>query len=82
MGSYTYGDPNHLDATTAVGTTYTASYDAAGDMTCRAPTNTVTCSGTPTGAVMTYDNERRLATWQNTPSNPTSTALNCCDGEG
>ena len=67
---------------TAVGSTYTASYDAAGNMTCRAPTNTVTCSGTPTGAAMTYDNERRLATWQNQPSNPTSTAAYWYDGEG
>ena len=31
---------------------------------------------------MTYDNERRLATWQNTPSNPTSTASYWYDGEG
>ena len=51
-------------------------------MTCRAPSNTVTCSGTPTGAAMTYDAERRLATWQNTPSNPTSTAAYWSDGEG
>ncbi len=51
-------------------------------MTCRAPTNTVTCAGTSTGAVLTYDNERRLATWQKTPSAPTSTAAYWYDGEG
>ncbi|HKV83119.1 MAG TPA: hypothetical protein VJN88_01090 [Ktedonobacterales bacterium] len=65
-----------------MGSAYSASYDAAGDMTCRAPTSSDTCSGTPTGAVMMYDNERRLATWQNTPSNPTSTASYWYDGEG
>ena len=51
-------------------------------MTCRAPSTTVTCSGTPSGAVMTYDNQRRLDTWQNTPSNSTSMASYWYDGEG
>lgn len=51
-------------------------------MTRRAPTNTVTCSGATTGAVMTYDAERRLATWRKLPSNPTSTAAYWYDGEG
>lgn len=63
LGSYTYGDPTHLDAATAVGTSYTASYDAPADMACRSPSNTVTCFGSPTGAAMTYDVERRLAMW-------------------
>jgi hypothetical protein len=35
---------------TAIGSGYTAAYDAAGNMTCRAPTSTTTCTGTPTGA--------------------------------
>ena len=44
----------------------TATYDAAGDMQCRAPTSAVTCAGTtPTGASLNYDAERRLSHWQN-----------------
>lgn len=88
-GSYTYGDPHHLDAATAIlgggggSSSYTASYDAAGDMVCRAPTSSTTCAGqTQTGAQLSYDNERRLATWQNAPTNPTSSTSNLYDGEG
>ncbi|HEX6797111.1 MAG TPA: RHS repeat-associated core domain-containing protein [Ktedonobacterales bacterium] len=85
-GSDTYGDPHHLDAATAItgsSTSYSASYDAAGDMTCRAPTTATTCSGLRiTGAELTYDNERRLSSWQNTPSSPTSSTSNLYDGEG
>ncbi|HEX6797113.1 MAG TPA: RHS repeat-associated core domain-containing protein, partial [Ktedonobacterales bacterium] len=81
-GSYTYGDAHHLDAATAIGSSYTAAYDAAGNMTCRAPTSATTCAGTQTGAQLSYDNERRLASWQNQPSNPTSSTSNLYDGEG
>ncbi len=82
LGSYTYGDSAHLHAATSVGSGYTASYDAAGNMLCRAPTASTTCSGTPTGAQSSYDNEGRLAAWQNAPSSPTSTANYLYDGEG
>ncbi len=81
--SYTYGDPNHLHAATATSGGYSASYDAAGDMLCRAPTSATTCVGTPTGAQLAYDNEGRLASWQNQPgSSPTSTDAFADDGEG
>ena len=43
LGSYTYGDPNHLDAATSVGSIYTASYDAADDLTYRSLTDTADC---------------------------------------
>jgi RHS repeat-associated protein len=84
LGSYTYGDSAHLHAVTSIGSgpTYTATYDAVGDMTCRAPDNTTTCSSTPTGAQLGYDNEGRLATWQNAPSSPTTTDSFLYDGEG
>src|SRR6185312_4010989 len=76
LGSYTYGDAAHLHAVTSIatgGTTaYSASYDAGGNMTCRAPTISATCSGTPTGAVLSFDNEGRLSTWQNAPTSPTT----------
>jgi RHS repeat-associated protein len=83
MGSYTYGDSAHLHATTSVGTAWTAKYDALGDMTCRAPTNATTCAGgSPTGAVLGYDNEGRLASWQDVPGTPTTTDAFLYDGEG
>jgi RHS repeat-associated protein len=82
-GSYTYGDGAHKHAATAIGTnTYTASYDASGDMTCRAPTSSQTCSGTPTGQLLTYDNDGRNTAWQYAPSSPTSTEAMAYDGEG
>ncbi len=83
LGSYTYGSSAHLHAATAIGTnSYTASYDASGNMTCRAPTGSQTCAGTPTGQVLTYDNEGRLTAWQNAPSNPTSSEQMAYDGVG
>lgn len=81
-GSYTYGDSAHLHAATAVGTGYTAKYDAAGDMTCRAPTSSLTCTGTITGHKLTYDNEGHLTAWQNAQSSPTATDSFLYDGEG
>jgi len=77
-----YGDSAHPDAATSIGAAYTAAYDAVGDMVCRAPTASQTCAGTPTGATLTYDNEGRLGTWQNTPSSPTTTDSFLYDGEG
>jgi RHS repeat-associated protein len=83
LGSYTYGSGAHLHAATAVGGAWTGAYDAAGNLTCRAPTSAVTCTGTPaTGQALTYDAEGRLAAWQNAQSSPTSTASYLYDGEG
>ena len=86
LGSYSYGDSAHLHAVTGIangGTTaYSATYDAGGNMTCRAADGTTTCSGTPTGAVLSYDNEGRLSGWQNTPTSPTTTDSFLYDGEG
>jgi RHS repeat-associated protein len=84
LGSYSYGDSAHADAATAVGSSWTASYDAAGDMTCRAATSATTCSGSsPTSAQLAYDNVGQLATWQNAPgSSPTQSASYLYDGEG
>ena len=73
LGSSTYGDSAHLHAATAIGTTYTAKYDANGSMTCRAPSSASTCAGTPTGAQLTYDTEGQLVAWQNAPSSSTTT---------
>ena len=83
MGDYTYGDSAHLHAATGVTSGYTASYDAAGDMTCRAPSSSTTCAGgSPTGQQLTWDAEGRLAAWQNAPTTPTTTASYLYDGEG
>ena len=73
LGSYTYGDSAHLHAVTSIGSgpTYTATYDGVGDMTCRAPDNTTTCSGNTDGVCpLGYDNEGRLTAWQNAPTLP------------
>jgi RHS repeat-associated protein len=51
-------------------------------MTCRAPTSSTTCAGTQTGAQLSYDNEGRLAAWQNQPTSPTSTDSFLYDGSG
>ena len=57
-------------------------YDAVGDMTCRAADGATTCSSTPTGAKLDYDNAGRLSSWQNAPSSPTTTDDFLYDGEG
>lgn len=90
LGSYSYGpgmqastNPSPLHGVLAIGTSYSAKYDGAGNMTCRAPTSTMTCAGgTPTGAQLSYDNEGRLSAWQNAPSSPSTTAADLYDGEG
>jgi RHS repeat-associated protein len=65
LGGYTYGNAAHAHAATAVGAGYTAGYDAAGNMTCRAPSGSTTCAGSsPTGAQLAYDNEGQLVSWQ------------------
>ena len=85
LGSYTYGDSAHVDAATSIGSgssAWTASYDASGAMTCRAPSGATTCAGTATGNVLSYNNEGQLASWQNAPSSPTATDTFLYDGEG
>jgi RHS repeat-associated protein len=81
-GSYTYGNTAHLHAATAIGTTWTAAYDAAGNMSCRAPSANVTCTGTPTGASLSFDAQGQLSAWQNAPSSPTSTDGFLYDNQG
>jgi hypothetical protein len=83
LGNYTYGSSAHVDAATAIGgTAWTAVYDNAGNITCRAPSSATTCSGTPTGNILSYDNTGQLSGWQNAPSNPATTASYLYDGEG
>ncbi len=82
LGTYGYGDPNHLHAATAIGSTWTAGYDPAGNMTCRAPSSVTTCSGTATGARLAYAADGTLTTWQNAQANPTTTATFLYDGDG
>jgi RHS repeat-associated protein len=81
LGAYTYGDSAHVHALTH-SAAYTAAYDAAGNMTCRAPTTSATCISTQTGAQLSYNNEGQLSNWQNQPSSPTSTAAFLYDGQG
>jgi RHS repeat-associated protein len=82
LGSYTYGSSAHMHAATGIGNAWTAAYDAAGNMTCRAPSNPSTCAGTQTGAQLAYNNEGELQSWQNAPSSPTTTAQFLYDGQG
>jgi RHS repeat-associated protein len=84
LGNYTYGDGAHVHAATAIGSSWMAAYDAAGDMTCRAATSVTTCAGgSPTGAPLTYDNGGQLAQWQSAPGgSPSAAATYLYDGEG
>jgi len=83
LGSYTYGSSAHVHAATAIGgSAWTAAYDAAGNMTCRAPSSSTTCAGTQTGAQLGYNNEGELQSWQNAPSSPTTTTAFLYDGQG
>ena len=47
-------------------------------MTCRAPSSASTCAGAQLG----YNNEGELASWQNAPSSPSTTAQYLYDGQG
>ena len=83
LGSYTYGDSAHVHAVTSIGGSYTAKYDVAGNMICRAPTSTNTCVGSSTtGATLTYDVEGRLSSWHSPSLAPTATDSFLYDGEG
>ncbi|HLY30530.1 MAG TPA: hypothetical protein VKQ36_05855, partial [Ktedonobacterales bacterium] len=57
-----------------------ATYDAAGDMTCRALSG-FACGGNHAQS-LSYSNERMLAHWQNTPSSPTLQDDFLYDGSG
>ena len=79
---YTYGDAAHVHAVTSANG-YTATYDAVGDMTCRATTTAQTCAGaTPTGQALTYDAQRRLTQWQNKATGATQYLSNAYTGSG
>jgi hypothetical protein len=83
LSSYTYGDSSHADAATSIGATWSASYDAAGELTCRAATSATTCAGAaPTGGLLGYDNAGRLFGWQNAQTTPTQSADYLYDGAG
>ena len=83
LGTYTYGDQAHLHAASAIGSTYSASYDSAGNMTCRAAAGGTSCAGgASTGAQMTYDNEGQLIAWGSPAGSPPSSTGDLYDGEG
>jgi YD repeat-containing protein len=64
-------------------TGYSASYDAAGNMNCRATSSSTSCSGTsPTGQQLSYDAEGRLSSWQDQSTLPGQTVNYLYDGEG
>jgi RHS repeat-associated protein len=79
-GAYTYGASQHKHAATAIGSSYSAAYDAAGDMTCRDVTTSAPCGGPGNPAQLTWDNEGRLAHWQ-IPS-PSASANYLYDPDG
>jgi RHS repeat-associated protein len=81
LGTYAYGDSAHVDAVTAIGSQYTAVYDAAGNMTCQAPSSATTCVGTQTGAQLSYNNQGQLSGWQSQPGATTTTGF-LYDGQG
>ena len=81
-GSYVYGDSSHPHAVTSTSNGYSATYDAAGNLICRALTTT-TCSGaSPSGQQLTYDAQGRLSIWQDQPTSPTTTVNYLYDGSG
>ncbi len=83
LGTYTYGNSAHLHAVSNAGSSYTAYYDAAGNMTCRSTTSTYNCTGTEhKGNQLTYDAEGRLSHWQDVKTSPTSQDDFLSDGEG
>jgi YD repeat-containing protein len=82
-GSSTYGESNHPHAVTSTSNGYSATYDAAGNLICRALTSTTTCSGSSaTGQQLSYDAQGRLSLWQNQPTSPTATVNYLYDGSG
>lgn len=95
VGSYSYGSGLQETGTTAplhaavalVGRNYTATYDAGGNMVCRAPNSTLTCAPpagqTATGQQLGYDAAGRLTSWQDGTESPPNVAItDAYDGEG
>ena len=82
LGTYSYSLNPVVHGATAIGTSCTAAYDAAGNMTCRAATSATTCSGTQTGAQLAYNNQGQLSNWQDKPGTPTTTGAFLYDGQG
>ncbi len=82
-GNYNYGDSSHPHAVTSTSNGYSATYDAAGNLICRALTMTTTCSGSsPTGQQLSYDAQGRLSIWQDQATSPTQTVNYLYDGSG
>ena len=68
---------------TSTSSGYSAAYDAAGNLICRALTTTTTCSGaSPSGQQLSYDAQGRLSIWQDQPTSPTTTVNYLYDGSG
>jgi len=85
QGTYTYSASGHLHAVSAVGsgaTGYSAAYDAAGELTCRAVGASTCTNATPTGQALGYDALRRLISWQDASTTPTATGAYAYDGSG
>ncbi len=85
-GTYTYGDSTHVHAATGISTVPNpyAAYDAMGNLICRNSDTTSghTCAGSsPTGAVMSCDNEGRLTGWT-APSGTNASEHLLYDNEG
>ncbi|MBV9615556.1 MAG: hypothetical protein JO031_08875, partial [Ktedonobacteraceae bacterium] len=85
-GTESYSDPSHVHAATGLSSVPSpyASYDAMGNMTCRnvSRSSSQSCaSGSPTGAIMSYDNEGRLSSWK-APKGSSGTDQFLYDNEG
>lgn len=80
--SYTSGDPAHPHAVTATTDGHSYSYDAAGNVRCRAIASGGCTGPSPTGALYTADNEGRQTPWAYKPSGATATASELYDGSG
>ena len=84
-GNYSYGASGHLHAVARCRdgrTGYSAAYDAAGELTCRAVGASTCTNATPTGQALGYDALRRLISWQDATTSPTATGAYAYDGSG
>ncbi|HLQ15029.1 MAG TPA: fibronectin type III domain-containing protein [Candidatus Eisenbacteria bacterium] len=82
LGAYSYAGAIQPHGASKIGTSYTAAYDGAGNMTCRAATSASTCQGTQTGAQLAYNNQGQLSNWQDKPGTPSTTGAFLYDGQG
>src|SRR5260370_848485 len=84
-GNVSYGDINHVHAATSLSSmpNQYAAYDAMGNRTCRNidTTSGHTCGRSPSGAMMSHDNEGRLGSWT-APSGTTASDGFLYDNEG